>query len=251
MSPGGARVGQFVRAKGAGSGRSSVKKKEGSDGDGITLRQKEPTSQCRAAPQSSNEGEASFWFPYLYKEPQGRKKGARSLGDRVSAPRPSPLSLSGLRLAVPEGVMLLHPLPNVIHSRLPLPRLFVSGSGGLHLPTRILASDRHLGRNAGAGKLITDTCLFWTNVGHEIPGIGSNVFSRGSSQRHGESQSGPDFTQTPAASRGPNGTWRFERPELDCFLVTLVRPGCAPVSGSKIYSGQVAAWPLTCMFLFF
>jgi hypothetical protein len=45
-------------------------------------------------------------------------------------------------------------------------------------PTRILALDRHLGRNAGAGKLITDTCLFWANVGQRFPGIGRARKSR-------------------------------------------------------------------------
>ncbi|KAK4130052.1 hypothetical protein BT67DRAFT_247727, partial [Trichocladium antarcticum] len=32
-----------------------------------------------------------------------------------------------------------------------------------HFPRGYWLPDRHLGRNAGAGKLITDTCPFWAN----------------------------------------------------------------------------------------
>lgn len=41
-----------------------------------------------------------------------------------------------------------------------------------HFPRGYWLSDRHLGRNAGAGTLITDTCPFWANVGQKVLGIG-------------------------------------------------------------------------------
>lgn len=50
---------------------------------------------------------------------------------------------------------------------------------GCARPRGYWALDRHLGRNAGAGKLITDTCRFWANVGQKNPGHWSKPFRGG------------------------------------------------------------------------
>jgi hypothetical protein len=104
---------------------------------------------------------------------QGRKEpkvqGARFPGDRVSAPRsqfPFPF--------VPSGSSQHHRKRKGLASTstLRLPRLFVPG---LRSAMR------------GLGRLITDTCLFWANVGHKIPGVGDcfagNVASKSSCRR--------------------------------------------------------------------